>query len=236
MVLGRVHVTVFVAAAALVWLAVLVLQGTEVTWEHGRPFSIVVSVLVGLRAALEYFLWRLPPIQGVLVKRPDLRGTWRVELQSSYVCADTGERVPVSVCYMGVKQTLSTLQMHLMTPESESWLIADHVRPSRKGTGFQVIAVYENEPDIHLKVTGKSQMHTGAMVIESHGQGRRPASLSGKYWADRGTVGTVEFSSRSDRVFTKFGDAHVAFQLDGESGPSKVLGRPRADPPSGAHE
>ena len=209
--LGRAHVTVFVATAALVWLAVLLIQGTEVTWEHGRPFSIVVGVLVALGTALEHFLWRVRPVQGVLVKRPDLRGTWRVGLQSSYVAPETREPLPLIVCYMGVKQTLSTLQMHLMTSESESWFITDHVRLSRNGVGFQVIAVYENEPKIHLRAMGKSEMHLGAIMIETHGKARRPTSLSAKYWTDRGTTGTMELASRLDEVFTKFDDAHAKF-------------------------
>jgi hypothetical protein len=55
------------------------------------------------------------------------------------------------VCYVGVEQKLSTLQMHLMTPESESWFIAAHVRASPTGNGFQVIGVYTNEPNVHLR-------------------------------------------------------------------------------------
>ena len=127
MKLERLHVTAFVVIAAFVWWVVLLFQSTPVSWDHARPFSIVISVLVGLGLLLELFLWRKPWLHGWFVKRPDLRGTWRVELQSSYVrpvdcpqegCSEQlpkGERVPLIVCYMGVEQTLSSLQMHLMT-------------------------------------------------------------------------------------------------------------------------
>ena len=209
--LDRAHVTVFLAVAALAWLAVLIGQGTAVTWEHGRPFSIVVGVLVAMGTALEKFLWRLRPVQGLLVKRPDLRGTWRVELQSSYVVPATGKQVAMIECYMGVKQTLSTLQMHLMTPESESWFIADHIRRSPNGVGYQVIGVYSNEPKIHLRNTRKSEIHLGAIVVETHGQPLRPTTLTAKYWTDRGTVGSMKFTSRMGEVLTEFGEAHEKF-------------------------
>ena len=50
-----------------------------------------------------------------------------VELQSDWINPATNLGVPLIVCYMGVAQTLSTLQMHLMTPESESWFIAERM-------------------------------------------------------------------------------------------------------------
>jgi len=225
MKLERLHITAFVVIAALVWLIVLFFQGTPVSLAHARPFSVVVSSLVGLGLLFELVLWRLPWLHGWFVRRPDLRGTWCVELQSSYIrptecprdgCAEQlskGERVPMIVCYMGVKQTLSKLQMHLMTPESESWFIADHVRPSPNGNGFQVIGGYTNEPNIHLRDERISEMHQGAIIIETHGPGLRPATLTAKYWTDRKTTGTMDFTARVDEIFTRFADADRAFSV-----------------------
>lgn len=209
--LERLHITVFVVLAALVWLIVLLWQGTPVTWAHGSPFTIVVSTLVGLGLLLEFVLWRQPWIHGWFVKRPDLRGTWRVELQSSYVRPETNERVPAIICYMGVTQTLSKLTMHLMTPESESWFIADHVRPSPNGSGYQVIGVYTNEPNVHLRDERISEMHQGAVIIETHGPELRPNALTAKYWTDRKTTGTMDFTARVEKVCTRFSEAQLAF-------------------------
>jgi hypothetical protein len=208
--LERLHISVFVIIAALIWLIVLLCQGTPVTWAHGRPFSIVVSTLVALGFLLEFVLWRQPWLHGWLVKRPDLRGTWRIELQSSYVRPETNARVPMIVCYMGVKQTLSRLQIHLMTPESESWFIASHIRPSPNGSGYQVIGVYTNEPNVHLRDERISEMHQGAIIIETHGRLLRPNTLTAKYWTDRKTTGTMDFTARVEDVYTRFADARLA--------------------------
>ena len=211
MTLERIHVTVFVGIAALIWMVVLFFQGTAVSWDHARPFSIVVSSLVGLGLLFEFVLWRQPWLHGWFVKRPDLRGTWRVELQSSFVSPETKERVPLIVCYMGVKQTLSTLKMHLITSESESWFIADRVRLSPNGNGFQVIGVYTNEPNVHLRDERISEMHQGAIIIETHGSNLRPSTLTAKYWTDRKTTGTMDFTARISEIFTRFADADRAF-------------------------
>ncbi len=213
MKLERLHITIFLAVTALAWWIVLVLQGTPVTLAHIRPFSAVVTTLVGFGLLLELVLWRTKWLNGWFVKRPDLRGTWRVELRSSYIRPDTGEVVPMIVCYMGVKQTLSKLQMHLMTPESESWFIADSIRCSPKGNGYQVIGVYTNEPSIHLRDERISEMHQGALILETHGEGVRPAALTAKYWTDRKTTGSMEFTSRVDQIYTRFADADSAFRM-----------------------
>ena len=170
MTFSRLHITAFVAIAALVWGLVLAVQGTPLGREHLAPFGSVVGALVLLGLAFEHVLWRKRFLHGWFVKRPDLRGTWKVELQSSYVRSETGERVLPIVCYMGVEQTLSKLQMHLMTPESESWFIADRVRESPNGNGYQVIGVYTNEPNIHLRDERISEMHQGAIIIETQHQ------------------------------------------------------------------
>ena len=116
------------------------------------------------------------------------------------------------VCYMGVEQTLSELKMHLMTPESESWSIASHILPSPSGNGYQAIGVYTNEPDIHLRDKRISEIHKGTLIIDTHGFGVRPDSLTAQYWTDRKTMGTMDFNNRVDEVFTRFEDAKQHFE------------------------
>ena len=158
----------------------------------------------------EFLLWRWSWLHGWFVKRPDLRGTWRVELQSDWIDPATNVVVPIIICYMGVEQTLSTLQMHLMTPESESWFIAERITPSRSKVGYRVAGVYTNEPKTHLR--GKrSEIHLGGMLLDTHGPANRPNTLTGEYWTDRKTKGQMKFTSRLPDVFTRFEDADQAF-------------------------
>jgi hypothetical protein len=208
---GRLHIATFVVIAASVWLIALLCQGTPVAWAHAQPFTIVVSVLVALGLLLERVLWHQRWLHGWFVKRPDLRGTWRVEIRSDQIGPDTDGGALMIVGYVGVVQTLSTLRMHLMTSESESHFIADHVRPSPNGSGYQVIGVYMNEPRIHLRVARISEMHHGAIVAETHGPAYRPTTLTAKYWTDRRTSGTMELTARIDHVSTRYDDAQRIF-------------------------
>ena len=210
MKLERLHINTFLGLSALVWWLVLFAQRTQFSWQHLRPFGIVVSFLVGLGAAFELRLWRWSRLHGWFVKRPDLRGTWRVELQSDWIDPTTNVGVPLIVCYMGVVQTLSTLQMHLMTPESESWLIAESISDSPNAVGYQISGVYTNKPQTHLR-GDRSEMHLGGLLLVTHGPPNRPDSLTGEYWTDRKTKGQMTFTERLPDVFTRFEDAKRAF-------------------------
>ena len=173
MKLERLHISVLLGLAALVWWFVLVAQGTQVSSAHLRPFGTVVSFLVVLGIAFEFLLWRRSWLHGWFVKRPDLRGTWRVELQSDWIDPATRVGVPIIICYMGVTQTLSTLEMHLMTPESESWFIAERITPSRNKVGYRVAGVYSNEPKTHLR--GEAQRNTSGWIASGDARPSQPS-------------------------------------------------------------
>jgi len=212
---SKLHISAFVVLAVLVWGAALLLQGTPVTLDHLAPFGTVVGFLGSAGAAFEHILWRRRWLHGWFVKRPDIRGTWRVKLQSSWTDSNTQTQTETIVCFMGVTQSYSALQMHLMTPESESWLIAERIRPSQKGDGYEVVGVYTNQPRIPLRES-RSQIHFGAIVLDTHGGSQAyPDTLTGEYWTDRGTKGQMILTGRVPRVYTRYEDA------------KRILGRQR---------
>ena len=211
MTITRLHVTAFLAAATAIWTVSLLANGIELSWALLAPFSGVVGALAVAWAGFERMMWRWPWLQGWFVKRPDLRGTWKVTLQSRHARAGETEPVPPITCYMAVTQTLTQLQMKLMTPESSSVFIADRIRPSPAGDGFQVIGVYTNEPSIHLRDARVSEMHQGALLLETHGPSHRPDGLTGKYWTDRKTVGSMALGDRVKERYSRFEDADRAF-------------------------
>ena len=212
--LEKLHILVLLLIAAVFWTLVLLCQGTPVAWSHFKPVGIV-STLLGLLAVIfERWAWRIPFLHGWFVKRPDLRGTWRVVLKSEWINPETGRGIPEIICYMGVKQTLSTLQMHLMTPESESWLIAEDTSESPSGEDYQIAGVYNNKPKTELRST-RSAIHYGSILFYTHGPiPHRPETIDGEYWTDRPTKGRMTLTNRNPKVFTRFKDANRAFDGD----------------------
>lgn len=208
---SRLQISMFLGLATIAWGLVLLAQGTPLSREHLAPFSTVVGVLVISSLALEHYLWRQPWLHGWFVKRPDLRGTWKVTLQSDWMNPETNQLIPPIICYMGVEQTLSNIQMHLMTRESESWFVAHSICPSPSENGYQIFGVYTNKPNVHIRFT-TSSIHLGALVLDTHGESKiRPTTLTAEYWTDRKTRGQMTFTDRLDVVQTRFEDAARAF-------------------------
>lgn len=204
---SRLQISVFLGIAAIAWATVLLIQGRHLAFSDLAPFSTVVGVLALGALSMEKLLWRQPWLHGWFVHRPDLRGTWKVQLQSDWVNPETGVSIGTITCYMGVEETLSSLQMHLMTPESESWFVAHSIRPSPSETGFQIVGVYTNKPHVHLR-SATSAMHLGAVIIDTHGgSSLRPETLTGEYWTDRKTLGRMTFTNRTDTIHTQFAQA-----------------------------
>ncbi len=208
---SRLQITVILGIAALAWYIVLLVQGTGVSWDHLVPFSTVVGVLVILSLITEQYLWHQGWLQKWFVSMPDLRGTWKVVIQSDCVDPETGEGVPPIQCFIGVKQSMSSLQMHLMTPESESWFMAYSIKHAQSGHGYQIAAVYTNKPNVNLR-NDRSSMHLGALVLETHGENEiTPNSANGEYWTDRKTTGMISLSDKKSKLFTRYDDASEYF-------------------------
>lgn len=204
--LTRLQISASLAVATAAWAAMLWLQGTSLSWEHLAPFTTVVGVLVVVALLMEHLLWRLRVFQGWLFDRPDLRGTWKVTIQSEWTIPDTGEKAPPVNAYASVVQTLSKLQIHLMTPESESGLLAHAIEPTACGNRFNVAVVYANTPGVELRGV-RSERHVGAAQIETHGPKFKPDSLTAEYWTDRKTVGRMIFESRVPTVYSRYEEA-----------------------------
>lgn len=207
----RIQISFVLAIAVVAWFVVLLVQRTAITLDHLTPFTSVVGVLVILSLIVEHYLWRKSWLQKWFVSTPDLNGTWEVVIKSDWVNPETGEVTPEINCFMGVKQSLSTLQMHLMTPESESWFSAYSIKESLSGHGYQITAVYTNKPSVHLR-NDRSSMHLGALVMDTHGDDEvQPENIVGEYWTDRKTTGLITLSNKDKKVFTSFTDANEHF-------------------------
>jgi hypothetical protein len=206
--LSRLHLSVILLVAATLWGGMLLFDGAAVNGTWFRPFSAVVSALLVLLAAFDLWAWRLRLLKGWFVTRPDLRGTWRVELQSDWKNPETDNVVGPIVAYLVARQTFSTLSVRLLTAESASELVAAEITKAADGT-YRLAAVYRNEPK--LVVRDRSPIHYGAIVLDV--QGDPIAGLSGHYWTDRNSRGEIRTMARHVIIAGSFNDAQRLLPL-----------------------
>ena len=193
----RLHLSAIILTAAVIWGLSLLFQGVAVSLSWFQPFSKVVGVLMLLLTAFDLWLWRVRFLQGWLVKRPVLTGTWRTEVRSNWKDPATGQQIAPVAAFMVIRQTFSTLNLCLITDESRSELLGAGISLGAEGT-YRVFGVYRNEP--RFAVRNRSAMHYGALELRVAGS--PPERIEGHYWTDRDTAGELSLSDR------KSGHAH----------------------------
>lgn len=208
----RLHISSFIGLTIAVWLLALWAQGMPVlSLAFVKPFSIVVGVISLVVFLFNKYAWAWPIFRGWYVNRPDIRGTWKVEIRSSWIDPKTGKGIEPIVAYAAVRQSLSSLSLRLMTPESRSKLIAHSIEQEEDGL-FRLAGIYRNEPRIELQGV-RSDIHHGAFSLEIHGQ--PVESLEGHYWTDRETKGAMRLHDRRSKFYETYEKANQAFVAGG---------------------
>jgi hypothetical protein len=201
MVASRGTVQVIITIAVLVWAVMLILQGVDLEFGFLRPYSVAVGTAVVALNVYDKWLWKIPWLEHIPKRPPNLSGTWSGILYSEYVDPKTGEIVPPKKVFMAVEQTASSISIRQLTIESQSHSLTASLD---KNAGLWVASyTYVNEP--LLRHQKRSPMHLGAGVLNIHGS--PPTSVDGQYWTSRDTKGEVRFSHRSKQLYTKFEDA-----------------------------
>jgi hypothetical protein len=207
--LNRLHITMLVILAAAIWGAGLYVLGIPLTWDHVKPFSLTVFVLAAIMILFERWLWKWPIFRGWLVKSPNIQGTWHVALRSADVDPKREKRMQPIECVMVFRQTFSTLSMRLHSDESSSTLVAYKIVQQNDGV-FEVMGVYQNEPQIHLR-GDRSEIHYGALKLAINGE--PVVSLQGHYWTDRETKGSLKLTNRKKQLVASFDEGARLYGL-----------------------
>jgi hypothetical protein len=206
--LTRLHISSFLGLTVVAWLLALWAQGAPlIGWEFLRPFGIVVGTITFVAVIFARWAWAWRVFQGWYVKRPDIRGTWKVILHSDWIDPATGRNIEPIVAFAAIRQSLTTLSLRLMTPESKSKLVAHSIEEDVDGI-YRLAGVYRNEPSIGLQGR-RSDIHHGALSLEIHGS--PPECLEGHYWTDRKTRGELKATDRRDKVYDSYDAAKAAF-------------------------
>lgn len=200
--LSRLHLSAILLVAATLWGGMLVFEGVAVNGMWFRPFSTVVGILLLLLVIFDIWAWRWRLLHGWFVPRPDLRGTWRVELQSNWKNPETDTVISPIVAYLVIRQTFSSLSIRMLTAESTSELVAAEINKANDGT-YRLAAVYRNEPK--LSVRDRSPIHYGAFVLNV--QGDPVKHLAGYYWTDRNSRGELRTLARHSLIVGSFKEA-----------------------------
>lgn len=179
------------ATTALVWALESAAEMTTGTTVSPLKFVSLVVFLLGtvIVAALNWCwrpLWRrFPALSRILF--PDLNGTWKGTLQTTWKDADGVTPGPIEST-IWVRQSLFAIHVQQRTNESDSW--SQRVFPEANGESgrFGLWYSYVNQPK--AAVSHRSAPHDGVARLE-HSRNGNADRLSGQYYTARRTNGDI---------------------------------------------
>ncbi len=199
------YIKTIVYLTVFAWTVLFYVEGQTIQSSFLKPLSTATTAVVLIALAFDLYLWKFPIFRW-FVKRPVVEGTWKVEIRSSWIDPATNLPTAPITAYMVVRQTLSTLSMRLLTPESTSTLVGTEMVCASDGL-FCISGVYRNEP--WLQFRDRSQIHYGGLWLQI-AEDDSLKTMTGHYWTDRSTSGSMYLTGRVKKKVQSFAAASVA--------------------------
>jgi len=157
-------------------------------WRLLVAFLPTIAVLCVL--AWDLWLWRQPGVQR-LVRRPDLRGLWRVTLtpHPDSRIPEGGNRGPIDG-FLEIKQSFWAVHLRLYTDQSASKSTATTWLPAYESAVDNLTFTYDNVPKVSQ--SHRSMRSTGACNLLP--TSLQPKEMEGAYFTDRFTKGDMSLT------------------------------------------
>jgi len=186
---------IVIALAALLWFGIAYAIDAPIDAKWLKPAGFVMSGVVLALLAFDLLLWRFLPLW--LTRRPNIRGTWKAELQYRW---PEEEPPKVKDCYLAIHQTFSTVsvQMYFDISSSESRSADIRSNDKRRSLWWSYLSMaYEFDT--------ANPPHRGAaeLVISTVPK----TILQGTYWTERKTKGSIMTSGRSKKIYEDYQQA-----------------------------
>jgi hypothetical protein len=137
------------------------------------------------------WVWKGRLFRHWLVLTPNLNGTWRGEIRSTWEDPMTGKRPSGIPSVLTIKQSLFTLSCVIRTEEMTSRSFSAAFVLDDDYQREEICYSYSSVPT--QAVIERSRQHTGTALLEID-ESNTPPTLCGHYWSDRKTTGELEYS------------------------------------------
>ena len=150
---------------------------------------IVVSIDLVFYWLFVGILWKLPIFRNWLVLYPNLNGTWKGEIRTTWTDPETGERPGPIPATLTIKQSFLNISCIMRTAEMTSRSLTSGFVLDKENQLERIVYTYDSNPI--ETVRERSPQHCGTMDFEIVREDKQ-IKLVGGYWTGRKTTGTVE--------------------------------------------
>lgn len=185
---------------SVAYSVILYTAGVDIGGDLRRVVAYLPSLAVVIAVVFDLWLWKLPKVRD-WCNRPLIKGTWTTTIEphpDSHI-PEGGNRGPITAATV-IEQSFWTLSVVQMSEESDSLSkVAALVVPNGDSKERKVLySTYDNQPQMSQRP--RSYGHLGGSQLTVIGD--KPAHMSGTYWTDRLTMGSLKLDLRTRK--TKF--------------------------------
>jgi len=187
---------------AVIWISLLLAGGTTSLLDlanMAKKFPQAVTVYAVLVLLFTKWAWRWKIFRGWLVKIPDIQGTWRGLIVSTWTDPGTGKKLDSIPAILAIRQGFNKINCFLFTKESSSYSTAAEINMDQ-GENLYLNYNYTNRP--RASVREESEIHDGAAILQIIKTSSR--SLEGEYWTSRKSTGEMKFQFETKVIAEKF--------------------------------
>lgn len=182
---------VLLAVSFLLFFLIYRIQGSPVLNLKTifRILPTVVALDLILYAIFARFLWKWLIFKNWLVPFPNLNGTWRGHIRTTWIDPKTGERPEPIPAILTIKQSFLRVSCVMRTEEMTSRSLVSNFVIDKQNQLERLIYTYDSNPIETVKE--RSPQHCGTMSFDVPKEPKKNP-LAGGYWTGRKTTGTIE--------------------------------------------
>ncbi|MFZ2897509.1 MAG: hypothetical protein WA004_02735 [Saprospiraceae bacterium] len=183
-------VWLFVGFSALIYGGLLLIfsSAEKTILFHLKLIPYVVTADVIFLALFTKYIWRWKVLYDWLIPFPNLNGTWKGNIHSTWVDPLTNKRPDPIPVILTIKQSFLSISCVMRTEEMESYSFIGGFVINRENQVLRLVYSYDSIPKQTVK--DRSPQHFGTILFNIQTNDKR--CLSGEYWTGRKTTGTID--------------------------------------------
>ena len=134
-------------------------------------------------------LWKSPIFKNWLVPFPNLNGTWKGEIHTTWIDPKIGERSKSVPVILSIRQSFINVSCVMSTAEMTSRNLTSDFVIDKENQLERLVYTYDSNPI--ETVRERSPQHCGTVSFEIVKDGKN-LKLKGGYWTGRKTTGIIE--------------------------------------------
>ncbi|CAC9603213.1 hypothetical protein [uncultured Gammaproteobacteria bacterium] len=192
---------IFSIAVYLIIATFFPVSENNTLFEYLKFISIIATLDSLLIFLFVKYFWKFKYFYNKLVPFPNLNGTWRGKIKSTWIDTDTGKNLDSIPVILTIKQSFISISCVMRTAEMTSHSFSSGFIIKNEEQILKLVYSYDSNPKATIKE--RSARHFGTISFNIIINNKK-IELDGEYWTARKTTGNVELEFWKKELISKY--------------------------------